>query len=237
MYHFVYKLQCPISEKFYIGIHSTTDLNDGYEGSGNWPRNYVKKYRAGKLIKEILEFFPTRKQAENRERSICQMTSNNILCKNIAPGGRGFTSETSRILNAMKSPECLREVGRKMSERLKGKTKMTDPGVAKMAQTLTGRTKENHPGPAAHSVKMMGRTKENHPGVKKHADKIRGRTKETCPGVASGSFKRIKIKDINIILKIKSLSSEGLKYGQIKERMGLDISVSTIANIIKQEVK
>ena len=33
-YHFVYQTTNTINNKIYIGIHSTNDINDGYQGSG-----------------------------------------------------------------------------------------------------------------------------------------------------------------------------------------------------------
>jgi hypothetical protein len=32
-YHFIYKTTCLITNKYYIGMHSTDDLEDGYVGS------------------------------------------------------------------------------------------------------------------------------------------------------------------------------------------------------------
>ena len=56
---YTYKVTCPRTGKYYIGMHSTTQLsqNDHYEGSGIWPRDYRKKYGKGILRKEILNFY------------------------------------------------------------------------------------------------------------------------------------------------------------------------------------
>lgn len=51
-YHFIYKTTSP-SGKYYIGRHSTTDLHDGYVGSGKWVRS-IKDRRS--LVREILAF-------------------------------------------------------------------------------------------------------------------------------------------------------------------------------------
>lgn len=51
-FHYVYKISSP-SGKFYIGRHTTSDLDDGYIGSGLWVQGIKDKSR---LKKEIIEF-------------------------------------------------------------------------------------------------------------------------------------------------------------------------------------
>ena len=52
MKHFIYKTTHP-NGKYYIGRHSTTNLEDGYLGSGKWVSQIKKK---DKLVREIVEF-------------------------------------------------------------------------------------------------------------------------------------------------------------------------------------
>ena len=52
MKHYVYKTTSN-SGKFYIGRHSTSNLNDGYYGSGTWVRQIKDK---STLVVEILEY-------------------------------------------------------------------------------------------------------------------------------------------------------------------------------------
>jgi molybdopterin converting factor small subunit len=52
MKHFIYKTIHP-NGKYYIGRHSTTNLKDGYIGSGKWVSQIKKK---DKLVREIIEF-------------------------------------------------------------------------------------------------------------------------------------------------------------------------------------
>lgn len=52
MIHIIYKTISP-SGKYYIGRHSTSDLNDGYLGSGKWVRSVNDK---SSLTREILAY-------------------------------------------------------------------------------------------------------------------------------------------------------------------------------------
>ena len=52
MLHYTYKIST--SDRYYVGRHSTNNLDDGYIGSGKWVRSLKDK---NNLKKEILQFF------------------------------------------------------------------------------------------------------------------------------------------------------------------------------------
>lgn len=94
--HYIYKTTCNVTERWYIGMHSTNNLNDGYLGSGDKLRRSVRKYGKNNHIKEILEYLPTREELAKREREI--VTKELILdvkCMNLTIGGEagGFIDE------------------------------------------------------------------------------------------------------------------------------------------------
>ena len=60
-YHFIYKTTNVITNKFYIGMHSTDDLDDGYLGSGNYLMNSINKHGMDNHHRQILEFHTDRK--------------------------------------------------------------------------------------------------------------------------------------------------------------------------------
>jgi hypothetical protein len=89
-YHYIYKTTNIINNKFYIGMHSTDNLNDGYLGSGKrlW---FSINYHGKKNHKiEILEFCEDREKLKIREKEIVNNELiNEKLCLNLQVGGGG----------------------------------------------------------------------------------------------------------------------------------------------------
>ncbi len=96
-YHYLYKTTNVINGKFYYGMHSTDNLEDGYKGSGTLLRRSINKYGYDNFVIEILEFFETREALVEAEKKLVteyQVSDSN--CMNLKPGGRGgFTREQS----------------------------------------------------------------------------------------------------------------------------------------------
>jgi hypothetical protein len=67
-YHYVYIITNLITNRQYVGDHTTKRLNDGYLGSGRKLYCSFKRYGRENFTKEILDFFPTRKEAFNAQR-------------------------------------------------------------------------------------------------------------------------------------------------------------------------
>jgi hypothetical protein len=104
--HYIYKTMCNVTGKFYVGMHSTSNIDDGYLGSGLRLRLSIRKHGVENHTKEILEFLPTREALIVREKEIVtkELISED-LCMNLKEGGDGgFTSEQQK-LNAAKSNE------------------------------------------------------------------------------------------------------------------------------------
>jgi hypothetical protein len=56
-YHYIYKTTNLLNDKYYIGVHSTNNLEDGYLGSGTTIAAAIQKHGEDNFKKEILEFF------------------------------------------------------------------------------------------------------------------------------------------------------------------------------------
>jgi group I intron endonuclease len=89
-YHFLYKTTNLLNGKFYIGIHSTNNLNDGYLGSGKRLKRSIKKYGIENFKLEILEFFENRELLVEREKELVNAALlKEPLCMNLKTGGTG----------------------------------------------------------------------------------------------------------------------------------------------------
>ena len=103
-YHYIYKTTNLINNKFYIGMHSTSNLDDGYLGSGKRLRYSIRKHGIENFKKEILEFLPNRILLVEKEIKI--VNSDLIideLCMNLKVGGSGGFSVEQQKINVKKS--------------------------------------------------------------------------------------------------------------------------------------
>jgi hypothetical protein len=94
-YHYLYKTTNLINEKYYYGMHSTNNLEDGYLGSGTYLRRAIRKYGQDNFRREIIKTFDSREALANAEKEIITTEmlkdSNNM---NLKPGGfGGFINE------------------------------------------------------------------------------------------------------------------------------------------------
>lgn len=91
MKHFVYKTTCSATSKYYIGVHSTIDENDGYLGSGRYLRRSIKKHGVENHYREIINYFESRTEAELFEAKVVtwDLIRTDTLCMNLSPGGNG----------------------------------------------------------------------------------------------------------------------------------------------------
>jgi len=91
MKHFVYKTTCTITGRYYLGVHSTTNEDDGYLGSGKYLHRSIKKHGAHNHTREVLRYFETRTEAELFEAEVVtwDLIHQDAMCMNLAPGGSG----------------------------------------------------------------------------------------------------------------------------------------------------
>lgn len=89
-HHYIYKTTCQVTGRYYIGMHSTSNLEDGYMGSGRRLRYSLKKYGKENHKVEILEFLPDRESLAKRESEIVnEQFLNDEFSMNMKAGGEG----------------------------------------------------------------------------------------------------------------------------------------------------
>ena len=89
-YHVIYKTTCLVTGRYYIGMHSTDNLADGYIGSGKRLWSSIRKHGAEKHVCEVLEHLSSREALTLRE---AELVNNQLLkdkqCMNLTRGGQG----------------------------------------------------------------------------------------------------------------------------------------------------
>jgi len=97
--HYIYKTTCNVTGRWYVGMHSTCNENDGYMGSGLRLRRSIRKYGADNHTKEIIEYHNSRENLVLRE---IEIVNSDLIqdenCMNLRLGGTGgfYSLEASK---------------------------------------------------------------------------------------------------------------------------------------------
>jgi len=103
-YHYIYKTTCSVTNRYYIGMHSTNNLEDGYLGSGKRLWHSIKYHGKENHTKEILEFCENRKELKKRESEIVNdKLLKEDLCMNLKTGGDGGFLDEEHKQKAIKA--------------------------------------------------------------------------------------------------------------------------------------
>lgn len=90
MFHIVYKTTRISTGEYYIGVHSTDNLNDSYFGSGDRIKRIIQKEGKRGLVRETLHECESREAALQLEHTILTpLTLADSLCLNVSVGGKG----------------------------------------------------------------------------------------------------------------------------------------------------
>ena len=89
MLFFVYKTINLVNNKYYIGVHKTAHLNDGYLGSGDALLRAIAKYGRKNFRREIIKFCSCSEETYKIETELVDAALQDPLCYNISRGGSG----------------------------------------------------------------------------------------------------------------------------------------------------
>jgi hypothetical protein len=131
MKYIVYKITNIINQKYYIGIHKTDNINDGYMGSGKLIKKSLKKHGRGNFHKDILYVFDTLIEAQEKEKEIVDIDfimRNDTYNISIGGGSGGPDINGLTFLNKKHSAETKD----KIRQSLLGKSYLTEEGKSKI---------------------------------------------------------------------------------------------------------
>lgn len=97
-YHVLYVITNTITNEYYIGSHTTKDLNDNYFGSGTQLKKNIELYGKSNFIKKIIWYADNRKQLSELELKLTIKHIGNPLCLNKKLGGRLSNIVTPNLL-------------------------------------------------------------------------------------------------------------------------------------------
>lgn len=99
-FHYIYRITNKLNGKFYIGMHSTDNLDDGYFGSGKYLSHSISKHGKENHEMEILEHYFSREDLADREKELVnQQAIQDPACMNIKVGGDGGWDHIKRYID------------------------------------------------------------------------------------------------------------------------------------------
>lgn len=142
MIHYIYKLVHPTG-RYYIGRHSTKNFDDGYMGSGKWPRSIKNKQE---LSKEIMLYCTSVDELLNAEKALLTEHVGKPLCMNFNNNASGFASgrlnpaatEKEKIRKSKLTGERHPMFGKKHSDQAKSKMSKSQKGKPTWNKGLSG---------------------------------------------------------------------------------------------------
>lgn len=257
-YNFIYKTTNIKNQKFYIGMHSTSDLKDGYIGSGVELRNSVRYWGKKNHKFEILEFVETREILMIRESEIVNVDLlNDPLCMNIQKGGEGagFLNEdhmkkvckagNNKFKEKLKDPEYKKEFINKTEESRKRATqswmdKLQSGEINNKTFLGKSHTEEAKKSMGEKNSELQSGESNSQFGkiwVCKHDEKVSVKINNSQleeylkSGWIKGRINKNHFLSPEIVLNIKSLHSQGISERKISS--SVNVTRSTVSNIIR----
>jgi hypothetical protein len=191
MHFYLYKITNIINSRYYIGVHETENLDDGYMGSGKVIKQAIKKYGIENFKKDILETFGTAEEMYKREEEVISdsflLNENTYNLKRGGKGGWEKHSEQTKQHISLKRKEYFENGGEHPKGMLNKEhtleTKEHLRKVMKEKSSLIGKKGLEHPSGGTkwynNGVKHIRANK--HPGGEWQEGRIFKTRKRKCP--------------------------------------------------------
>ena len=116
-FHYIYRITNKLNGKFYIGMHSTDNMDDGYFGSGKRLGYSVVKHGKENHEMEILEHYFSREELAAREKELVNKELlQNETCMNISLGGEGGGNWANAVFDVhARNAKCREKFKQKLS--------------------------------------------------------------------------------------------------------------------------
>jgi len=185
-YNYVYKIANTVNGMEYIGVHRTDNIDDGYMGSGKLVKRSIAKHGKENFTKEILEYFPTYREALIKEKEIVTLEyANRDDTYNLREGGYGkceWSDKWKKEFSEYKKAQWADADWRKeMVEKI-----YTNERAEKISRSLKGKSREN---PQNRDLEKIRKTAEAHRGMKRSEQ-----AKRNMSNAAKNASKEVKLK-------------------------------------------
>jgi hypothetical protein len=87
-----------VNNKFYIGMHKTSNIEDGYMGSGILITRAIQKYGLNNFEKQILHIFDNEKDMIEKEKELVVISEETYNLKEGGRGGFDYINSTPEII-------------------------------------------------------------------------------------------------------------------------------------------
>ena len=175
-YYYIYKTTNILNNKFYVGMHSTNDMDDGYLGSGKILKNSIKKYGRHNFSIQILEHCNSKSDLINREKAIItKELIDNPLCMNINLGGGSswvmtapWDTERKERYSVMMTGQGNPRYGKERTAKERAKISKNHADVSGTNNPMSGKT---HTDNVKVKLKLLQAAKNREPHVCIHCDR------------------------------------------------------------------
>jgi hypothetical protein len=160
MFLYLYKIENLLDGKYYIGVHKTSNLDDGYLGSGKLLSLAIKKYGKDNFKKTILQFFQNEEDMFRAEADIVNENFVSLeLTYNLKTGGNGgWAYVHERELNRGFSGKTHSEKTKKfLSELAKGREVSTETREKLSQNNFAKRNPEKQKEHASRAAKLRNK--------------------------------------------------------------------------------